>query len=510
MLFIFPSYYSHLTSHSATPLQPPPTTTHTNCHNQYHNHSQPPPSCCTLLGVVGFGGTKGQEGLFQFLKKLKSVKPYEIGRKIGYQLSKYWDMAMLVIYLDGEQSDQMLKARTARGIVRDKNMRELESLLGKIETHSINGKWTPKSIVSTIKKRLGSVYSITDAFKDELQRDLFTVKEKVKVLATLGFQHPRQPVLYGTVSRNDYVANIRTIGLGKNRDIIRDLIVDWNADMDVLLEAYLLEANSRVAVDDRVDKGHFRHSIAMFFDLRLTYDEKPPSVTNMQYMEISLKFSHLKALRVERKSEQPRSAPKFYIAPGSKPNQYRPTFGSKDIILGSGTRAFRVCDTKGRRMPEPRKGPKTKRGKQEVKYQRTQNPAKRKNRVPKEGEPTYEARHKNKLKSSTVGLANLEKELRIHEVEQEDTLIDNSNAEQEDKQERNPDARVLSTSLSDAIGTIQVLRIRLYEVWPSIWIASLDQSSRQEPSQSSCKPQASPVAPLNLWLISYPPLRRLF
>ncbi|KAG0371916.1 hypothetical protein BGX24_001000 [Mortierella sp. AD032] len=202
-------------------------------------------------------------------------------------------------------------------------------------------------------------------------------------------------------------------------------------------------------------------------------------------------------------------------------------------------------------MLEPRKGPKTKRGKQEVKYQRTQNPAKRKNRVSKEGEPTYEAGHKNKFKSSTMidhclsrkhpistllvgsvhanikrvlkvpwgshndhddgeGLANLEKEPRIHEVEQEDTLIDNSNAEQEDKQERNPDARVLSTSLSDAIGTIQVLRIRLYEVWPSMWIASLDQSSRQELPQSSCKPQASPVAPLNLWLISYPPLRRLF
>ncbi|KAK3845672.1 MAG: hypothetical protein J3R72DRAFT_20183 [Linnemannia gamsii] len=549
----------------------------------------------------------GQEGLFQFLEKLKcsgvpvstrdlmgvcgeidlfgtymplilrelrhgdtQVKPYEIGRKVGYQLSKHWDMAMLTVYLDGEQSDQKLKARTARGIVRVKNMRELESLLGKMETYSINGKWAPRSIVSTIKKRLGTVYSITDAFKDELQRGImdsgctrfvccegeadvaiaeelmvrptlelngqtfwrmpvssdsdlliyaslpglfrrlrdgtFVLLTKEKVLATLGFQHPRQLVLYGTVSRNDYVTNIRTIGLSKNRDIIRDLIVDWNADMDVLLEAYLLEANSRVAVDDRVDKGHFRHSIAMFFDLRPTYDEKLPSATNMQYMEFSLKFSHLKALRVERKSEQPRSAPKFYIAPGSKPNQYRPTFGSKDTILGSKTRAFRVCDTKERRMPEPRKDPKTKRGKQEVQYQRTQKPVKRKNRVPKEGEPTYEAGHKNKLKASTVvdhrlsrkhptstllvgsvhanikralkvpwgsdddhddgeGLADLEKEPRIHEVAgQEDTLVDNINAEQEDKEEQNPDAHVLSTSLSNAIGTIQLLRIQLYEV----------------------------------------------
>ncbi|KAG0361040.1 hypothetical protein BGX24_005447, partial [Mortierella sp. AD032] len=239
----------------------------------------------------------GQEGLFQFLEKLKcpgvpvstrdltgvcgeidlfgtymplilrelrhgdtQVKPYEIGRKIGYQLSKYWDMAMLTVYLDGEQSDQKLKARTARGIVRVKNMRELESLLGKMETYSINGKWAPGSIVSTIKKRFGSVYSITDAFKDELQRGImdsgctrfvccegeadvaiaeelmvrptlelngqtfwrmpvssdsdlliyaslpglfrrlrdgtFVLLTKEKVLATLGFQHPRQLVLY--------------------------------------------------------------------------------------------------------------------------------------------------------------------------------------------------------------------------------------------------------------------------------------------------------------------------
>ncbi|KAK3808006.1 MAG: hypothetical protein J3R72DRAFT_428451 [Linnemannia gamsii] len=157
-------------------------------------------------------------------------------------------------------------------------------------------------------------------------------------------------------------------------------------------------------------------------------------------------------------------------------------------------------------MPEPRKDPKTKRGKQEVQYQRTQKPVKRKNRVPKEGEPTYEAGHKNKLKASTVvdhrlsrkhptstllvgsvhanikralkvpwgsdddhddgeGLADLEKEPRIHEVAgQEDTLVDNINAEQEDKEEQNPDAHVLSTSLSNAIGTIQLLRIQLYEV----------------------------------------------
>jgi hypothetical protein len=36
--------------------------------------------------------------------------------------------------------------------------------------------------------------------------------------------------------------------------------------MDVLLDAYLLEVNSRVIIDNRVVRDHFRHSVAMFCD----------------------------------------------------------------------------------------------------------------------------------------------------------------------------------------------------------------------------------------------------
>ncbi|KAK3844269.1 MAG: hypothetical protein J3R72DRAFT_488680 [Linnemannia gamsii] len=190
-----------------------------------------------------------------------------------------------------------------------------------------------------------------------------------------------------------------------------------------------------------------------------------------------VEFSHLKTLRVERKSEQPRSEPKFYIAPGSKSNQYRPTFGSMDTILGSETRACRVCDTKERRMPEPRKGPKTKRGKQEVQLKASTVVDHRLSRKHPTSTLLVGSVHVNVKRALKVpwgsdddhddgeGLADLDKEPRIHEVAgQEDTLVDNINAEQEDKEELYPDARVLSTILSDAIGTIQVLRIQLYEV----------------------------------------------
>jgi hypothetical protein len=155
-----------------------------------------------------------------------------------------------------------------------------------------NGKWTPRFTVATIKKRLSSAYLIIDAFTKELQRGImdsgcarsvdckgkadvviteemmarptlewsdgifprmpgssdsdlliyaslpgmfrrlpdgtYLLLTKERVLATLGVQHHRHLVLYGTVSRNYYVSNIRTVGLITNRNIIWELVVDWS------------------------------------------------------------------------------------------------------------------------------------------------------------------------------------------------------------------------------------------------------------------------------------------
>ncbi|KAF9311668.1 hypothetical protein BG003_007159, partial [Podila horticola] len=150
----------------------------------------------------------------------------------------------------------------------------------------------------------------------------FGIYSKDVILQTLHLESPEHLLLLGTVSDNDYVHNIKSLGLVRNVKIIRSVVP---AHPHSMLMSYIQKARERVTQEIKND--HFKLSESVFMNLI----ETALSValpTNDIFIGQCAQFLPLKDLIVERATAlaRHRFQPPFYITPKSHQNQYRPIF----------------------------------------------------------------------------------------------------------------------------------------------------------------------------------------
>ncbi|KAF9279603.1 hypothetical protein BGZ74_002807, partial [Mortierella antarctica] len=357
---------------------------------------------------------------------------FKAGQHIGFWLRNTLRVGQpqgnqVCIHLDGAPCIQKAKATTKRAATYQKNLDRVDQGLRKMEQQSNAGKWTPQTTITTIVKGLSNLYVISDDVKEGIRHGIessglqfcqcpteadlciarcssvplatslpravmsadsdlliystiehlfrpmpktnnFGTYRKETVLQTLQLHSPEHLVLLGTISDNDYVRNIPTLGLVKNLEIIRSILPAHPHEM---LNSYLQKARARVT--QQVDDNHFKLSKDVFMDLTETVLPAAPP-TNDTFIGRHAQFLALKDLRIERAAAlaNHRVCPPFYVAPGSHKNQYRPIFSSKESIL-CGTIYKDISTAKERdqhfptKLTSPRQPPKAKKPKKKRK-----------------------------------------------------------------------------------------------------------------------------------------------
>ncbi|KAG0317206.1 hypothetical protein BG000_004613, partial [Podila horticola] len=145
----------------------------------------------------------------------------------------------------------------------------------------------------------------------------FGIYSKDAILQTLHLDSSKHLLLLGTVSDNDYVQNITSLGLVRNVEIVRSVVP---AHPHTTLMSYIQKARERVTQEIKND--HFKLSESIFMNLIETALSVAPP-TNDIFIGRFAQFLALKDLR----------SASIYVTPKSHQNQYQPIFCSKESIL---------------------------------------------------------------------------------------------------------------------------------------------------------------------------------
>ncbi|KAF9949975.1 hypothetical protein BGZ72_008275 [Mortierella alpina] len=93
-----------------------------------------------------------------------TTDPYDLGKRLGYHIRSHFDPSRTTIYMDGRSPDQKAKANAERTKTRVKNLRQIDSLLEKVKKKSVEGKWTAKTTIQSISKKLAAVFRMSSYF----------------------------------------------------------------------------------------------------------------------------------------------------------------------------------------------------------------------------------------------------------------------------------------------------------------------------------------------------------
>ncbi|KAF9217482.1 hypothetical protein BGZ59_003810 [Podila verticillata] len=318
---------------------------------------------------------------------------YKAGRYLGFWLRNSLHVGQpggnqVCIHLDGAPCVEKAKASAKRTATYNRHLHRVDQGLAKMERQSIAGKWTPQTTMTTIVKGLTNLYVISDDVKEGIRHGIeasglqfcqchteadlciarcssiplatsltravmsadsdlliysaiqvvirpmpksrdFGIYSKDAILQTLHLDSPEHLVLLGTISDNDYVQNIRSLGLVRNVEIVKSIVP---AHSHTMLMSYIQKARAKVTQDIKND--HFKFSESVFMNLMETVLSVDPATNNV-FIGRCAQFLALKDLRAEQAAAlaRHRVRPPFYVAPGSHKNQYRPIFSSKETIL---------------------------------------------------------------------------------------------------------------------------------------------------------------------------------
>ncbi|OAQ22798.1 hypothetical protein K457DRAFT_36992 [Linnemannia elongata AG-77] len=93
-----------------------------------------------------------------------STDGYQLGVRLAQHIGHRLTPARTSIYLDGSPPDQKAKAHSERAINRHKTIKEIDVLLEKVKKNSEAGKWTAKTVVKSITKKLASIFRMSPDF----------------------------------------------------------------------------------------------------------------------------------------------------------------------------------------------------------------------------------------------------------------------------------------------------------------------------------------------------------
>ncbi|KAK3840737.1 MAG: hypothetical protein J3R72DRAFT_422603 [Linnemannia gamsii] len=110
-----------------------------------------------------------------------SISGLTLGRKLGYHVASRFRPDITTLYMDGDAPDQKSKAHTQRAEGRLKALREIDTLLEKMRSKSEAGKWTPKTTIHAISKKLAAIFRMDPQYKADFIKGLEEAKCNVVV-----------------------------------------------------------------------------------------------------------------------------------------------------------------------------------------------------------------------------------------------------------------------------------------------------------------------------------------
>ncbi|OAQ25925.1 hypothetical protein K457DRAFT_157849 [Linnemannia elongata AG-77] len=124
------------------------------------------------------------------------------------QLQEEISPRYLSIYLDGSPPDQKAKAHSERAINRHKTIKEIDVLLEKVKKNSEAGKWTAKTVVKSITKKLASIFRMSPDFTRTFLDGLRSVFSDVVICEGEADTHIAQSITknpHATIAGVDFV-----------------------------------------------------------------------------------------------------------------------------------------------------------------------------------------------------------------------------------------------------------------------------------------------------------------
>ncbi|KAG0273227.1 hypothetical protein BGZ97_010774, partial [Linnemannia gamsii] len=118
--------------------------------------------------------------LWQHIQKnLGNPEGYKIGRTMGFQLADIYSTRRSSLFLDGGLVVQKDLARRSRNKDKGKSVATIRKTVAQIKATSEKGRWSSGSKITTVKKKLPSVFVMTAQFKQDFIRGLREVFETV-------------------------------------------------------------------------------------------------------------------------------------------------------------------------------------------------------------------------------------------------------------------------------------------------------------------------------------------
>ncbi|KAF9113654.1 hypothetical protein BGW39_003638, partial [Mortierella sp. 14UC] len=107
------------------------------------------------------------------------VGGFELGRQLGYHITSRFANKRLSVFMDGGAPDEKAKAHAQRAGDRGKTLKEIDKLLSKLEANSKAGRWTSRSIIKDISKKLASIFRMDPSYKADFIKGLKVVVQDV-------------------------------------------------------------------------------------------------------------------------------------------------------------------------------------------------------------------------------------------------------------------------------------------------------------------------------------------
>jgi hypothetical protein len=271
----------------------------------------------------------------------------DVGRRMAYELKELFGSSNVTIHIDGAPCTEKYKTRLQRQQRRDEKNKLTDSAIQTLERNSAKGIWTSKKVMRHITKLLQDIHVMTDEDKSKFKSGLQTVFQVCQCSTEsdmcIGFQgtpsqrviaisgdsdlllyqgisavvrplpHQRRRfgvyytndvmealelpssnhlILYGSISNNDYVNNIKTLGPVKNLSLVQGV---EEKDIRTMLRDYLVSTGKVLEADISLKEEQFDTAIRVF-----AFGKQTPvqaSISNSKFDEFRDRLIAAKTLR---------------------------------------------------------------------------------------------------------------------------------------------------------------------------------------------------------------------
>ncbi|CAO3565455.1 unnamed protein product [Mortierella alpina] len=455
--------------------------------------------------------------------------------------SLFGEAGRIIVHLDGAQNTEKEYARVARNAAYVKSRDSLDSHLRAMERRAGQNKRTCATAIKKIESLLKQIFVFTDFEMSTLRAGLrlgtigklhieicscateadlciakrrpavarqrivvtgdsdllgyrtvksvlravprsntFARYHKKDVLSKLELPSAMHLVLLAIVSKNDYGPNVKSLGIVRNCKIVKTIA---SGMIDSMLDEYIRLAT--VKVGSPVDRTMFDASRRVFADMQDTLPVPLPVANNGDYLHRVGDYARIKGIRasVSRLARAAQPGIQFYVRKGSRRNQFRHIFASKDSILHKKKEVDLRKVKAHHHPPEPPKGPATKRRKRALKKR-----VKKQKKIPKKSKRKDEPAER-KLQSSTREDHRLRKNY-VTKALKAGCIHGSLMRTRPSSGITDAEAKTISTTLQDAVMILNKIQVIAYEVI-ALDIASIDDAATRRAQQSSSSAQAA-------------------